>query len=65
MDRTGLEYTSNSPTNPAISETGVAQSGAAFGGLLAKYPDLAALVAAWPTLPAETRQRILKLVAKG
>jgi hypothetical protein len=64
MGRAGIEQLAKSTEKAAISKPRGADYGAPSGDSLAKYPDLTALDAAWPTLPDETRKRIMEL-AKG
>jgi hypothetical protein len=62
MDRTGLEISVESPTKGPLLKTGGAESGALLLDLVAKYQDLTALPAAWPTLSDDVRRRIMDLV---
>lgn len=60
----------NSPTRPENAKYNVvplqsgAKSGALGAGLAPNDPDLAAIVAAWPTVTERVRKRVVKL-AKG
>lgn len=58
MGGTGLELPQELPGKPIISQSRGAESGAVG----ARDPDLARLIAAWPTLPEPIRRAILALV---
>jgi branched-subunit amino acid aminotransferase/4-amino-4-deoxychorismate lyase len=60
--RQGLEHTANSSGNHGVALQGGAKSGALSGDSAPIDPDLAAVVAAWPTLPEATRQSIVAAV---
>jgi hypothetical protein len=53
----GIEPTQQSPNKMALSGEGGAESGA-----LASDPELALVVAAWPTLPEAIRRAMLSMV---
>ena len=59
---TGLEHTAYSSENPGVAPQGGAKSGALSGDSAPIDPDLAAVVAAWPTLPKATRRRVVEIV---
>jgi hypothetical protein len=66
---TGLEPAPKSPRETRVSDSGSSNSGnnrAGFGAPIAPErpadPDLAALVAAWPTLPSAVRVGIVAMV---
>jgi hypothetical protein len=54
----GIEPAGESPRNPEIPE----QAGAETGAPAAIAPDLAAVIAAWPTLPDPIRRALLALI---
>jgi hypothetical protein len=60
---TGLEHRAEMPTNPQVSETGGAESGAnrPVSGPDAD-PDLAAVISAWPGLPQALKAGIVAMV---
>lgn len=60
----GVEQTADSSENRGGGVQGGAKSGALSGDSALSDPDLAAVVAAWPSLPATVRQRMVML-AKG
>lgn len=59
MGGTGLEHPSKPSGKTPIPQTGGAKSGALGDDT---DPDLAKIVAAWPTLAASTRRKICALV---
>jgi hypothetical protein len=62
MDRTGLKISAKSPTKVPVLKTSRAESGALLNDVLDKFPDLAALITAWPTLPDDVRRQIMELL---
>lgn len=62
MGDTGREHPSNPSEKSNISETGGAESGALDGEIDRLDTDLAAVIKAWPTLPASVRSSIMALV---
>ena len=59
---TGLEQYPETPANQGISETGDAQSDALSANSAPVDPDLAAITAAWPGLPAALKAGIVAMV---
>lgn len=57
----GAEHPEKVPGKPHIRPTGGAESGALAA--LALDPELARVVAAWPTLPEPIRRAVLALVS--
>ena len=66
MGGKGPEHPSNSCGKVADCEAGGAESGALGGDSVEKHapadPDLAALITAWPTLPAALKSGIVAMV---
>jgi hypothetical protein len=69
MGDTGLEPTPKTPSETQVCDSGGSKcgnNGAGFGAPTAPErpadPDLAALVAAWPTLPSAVRVGIVAMV---
>ena len=54
----GFEHPSNSPENTALPE----QAGAKSGALATVEPELASIIAAWPTLTEPIQRAILAMV---
>ena len=65
MRERGLEPTQETPGKTAIEPDGGAKSGALFQPGGCTDADLAAVVAAWPTLPEDVRQSILRAVQEA
>jgi hypothetical protein len=59
---TGLERTPNSAKKSAVIEIGGAKSGAPSADSNAIDPDLARIVAAWPTLAEPIKRAMLALI---
>jgi integrase len=62
---TGTEHIANSSGNQGVALQGGAKSGALGDDSADFPPDLAEVVAAWPTMPATARQRVLALVREA
>ncbi len=58
----GLEPPPKSSGNPGCRPEGGAESGAVGAQSAPFPPDLAAVVAVWPTLPEATRRQVIGLV---
>jgi hypothetical protein len=61
-ERTALEHPTNSSGNQGGALQSGAKSGALSGDSAPSDADLAAVVAAWPTLPEAVRQQVVATV---
>ena len=62
MGGTGLEQSADSTGNTAILESSAAKSGAFSPDFAPNDPGLAEVLAAWPTLPGDTKAGILAII---
>jgi hypothetical protein len=62
MTPTGLEQPANSTGNTTRHKSGGADSGALSADCCTIDPDLATIIAAWPTLPDAIRRAMLALI---
>ena len=61
-ERTGFERTQENTGETTVSVEGGAESGALDAENLVTDPDLAAVIAAWPTLSEANRTAILAII---
>jgi len=62
MGDTGLETHPLTGSETPISEGAAVKSAVSYARKTPSDPDLARLIDAWPTLPEETKQRIVRLL---